>query len=156
MNQKMPHKDLVKFLALGKAQAAAKKYPNAIIIAADTIVSFKGKAIGKPKSKIEAEKMLKSFSGKPHKIITAVAVLDARTKEVFLEADEIKIYFRKLLPREIKNYVATGEPMDRAGAYAFQGLGFNLIAKIQGDVTTAIGLPMQLLYNILQKLGVKF
>jgi septum formation protein len=156
MDQKMRHEDLVKFLALGKAQAAAKKYPNAVIIAADTVVSFNGKAIGKPKNKAVAEKMLKSLGAKSHYIISAVAVLDSKTKQVFVAADKIKIYFRKLSSADIKNYIATGEPMDRAGAYAFQGLGFNFVEKLEGDITTAVGMPMELVYNFLQKLGVKF
>ena len=152
----VPHEKMVKLLALGKAQAAAKKYPNAIIVAADTMVSFNGKVIGKPKDKKEAAEMLRSFSGKPQTIISALAILDAKTKKVFCEAEKFKAVFKKLSSKDISNYIATGEGVDRAGAYAFQGIGFNLIARMEGDFTTAVGLPMGLLYNGLKKFGVKF
>lgn len=155
VDSKLSHKDLVTFLALGKATAAAKKYPKAIIIAADTMVSFRGKAIGKPKNKKEAVKMLKSFSGKAQEVITGVAVLDAQTRQVVTAVDKIKIYFKKLSAQDISSYVNSGEPFDKAGGYNLQGAGFELIQKIEGDFTCALGLPMSIVFNALEKLGVK-
>ena len=153
IHQRIPPQKLVKQLALGKAKAAAKKYRNAIIIGADTIVVHNGKAMGKPKSKAEAEKMLKSFSGKDQFIFSALAITDG--KKVFVALDKVKITFRKLSHPEIAAYINTGEPMDRAGSYALQDLGFNLVAALQGDLSTAMGMPMTLVYNGLKEFGVK-
>jgi len=155
VNPRLSHKDLVRFLALGKATAAARKYPKAVIVAADTMVSFKGKIIGKPKSKKDAEKMLKSFSGKAQEVITGVAVLNASTKQVVTAVDKIKIYFKKLSDADISAYIKSGEPFGKAGGYNLQGLGFNLIKKIEGDFTCALGLPMTIVFNALEKLGVE-
>jgi septum formation protein len=155
ITQDLPHDKLVVKLALGKAEEAAKKYKNAIIIAADTVVSFNGIALGKPKTKEEAIKVLKNLSGKKHLIVTGLVILNSKTKKVFKAANTVKIYFRKLSNQEILNYIKTGEPFDRAGAYAFQHKGFNLVEKMDGDVTTAIGLPMEIVYNGLKKFGVK-
>jgi septum formation protein len=155
VNPRLNHYDLVKFLALGKARAAARKYPKDVIIAADTMVSFRGKIIGKPKNAKDAEKMLKSFSGKAQDVITGVAVLDAQTKQVVTATDKIRVYFKKLSASEISKYIKSGEPFDKAGAYGPQGLGFNLINKIEGDFTNILGLPMVIVFNALEKLGVK-
>jgi septum formation protein len=155
VDPKLTHEELVKFLALGKAHAAAKKYPNAVIVAADTMVSFQGKILGKPKNKKDAERMLKSFRGKSQEVLTGVAVLDSRTKQVILGTEKIIVYFKKLLPQEISAYIKTGEPFDKAGAYSPQGSGFNLIEKIEGEFTNILGLPMPLVFNSLAKLGVK-
>lgn len=154
MDPKFKPEDLVKFLALGKAHAAAKKYPRAIIIAADTVVSFGGKAIGKPKNKTDAEKMLKSFSGKAHYVITGVVVLDAKSRQIITGVEKIKIYFKKLSNQAISAYVKSGEPFDKAGGYNLQGPGFGLIEKIEGDFSNGLGLPMAFVFNALQKLGV--
>ncbi len=155
VNPKLKHEELVKFLALGKAHAAAKKYPNAIIVAADTMVSFRGKAIGKPKNKEEAEKILKAFSGQSHEVISGVAVLDAKSKQVIIFVDKIKIYFKKLSPKDIAAYIKSGNPFDKAGGYNLQGPGFSLISKIEGDFSCGLGLPMTKVFNTLEKLGVK-
>lgn len=155
MHKYMAHGELVKFLALGKARAAAKKYPKAVIIAADTIVSFRGKAIGKPKNRKEAFLMLKEFSGKTHSVFSGVAVLDARSKKVFSWHDTVKVTFKKLSAKEINNYLSFGQAMDKAGAYGPLGKGINLIEKIQGDITTDLGMPLGFVFNSLRKLGVK-
>ena len=146
---------VVKFLALGKAKAAAKQHPNSIIIAADTVVELGGKILGKPHTAAKAKVMLKQLSGKAHYIFTGVAVINAANGQEFLGVDKVKVVFRKLSGEEINSYVATKEPLDRAGAYALQGIGFKLIKEINGDLTTAIGLPMSLVYNGLQQLGIK-
>ena len=156
MHQHLPHQRLVQFLALGKARAAAKKYPNAIIVAADTIVSLGGRAIGKPKTKQEAYEMIKTFSDKKtHYAVSGAVVLDAKTHRVFTTADTVKIYFKKLSKQEILNYVDSGEAMDKAGGYGPLGRGLNLIQKIEGDYTTAIGLPMGFVVSALCQLGIK-
>jgi septum formation protein len=155
LHKHLAHEELVKYLALGKAQAAAKLYTNAIIIAADTLVSFKGKSIGKPKSKQEAFLMLKSFSGKKQIVYSAAVVFNSNTKQILVGCDKAQVYFKKLSEQEINSYLTTGEYKDRAGGYGAQDRGFNLIEKIEGNITTWIGMPMEFVYNALQKLGVK-
>jgi septum formation protein len=156
MQPNLNHEEQVKFLAFGKAKAAAKKFPNAIIIAADTMVSFSGKIMGKPENEKEAFKILKSFSGKTQYIISAVAILDSKTKEIFCRAEKMKVTLKKLSSKEILGYIATKEGRDRAGGYAFQGVGFNLIEKVEGDITVSVGMPMTLVYNGLKRFNVSF
>jgi len=155
MHGHLSHAELVKFLAHGKAKAAAKKYPKAVIIAADTIVSFQGKAIGKPKNKHEAVLMLKSFGQKTQDVVTGAVVMDAVNKKTFTTVVKTKIYFKKLSNRQISGYIKSGEAYDKAGGYGPLGKGLNLIKKLEGDYTTAIGLPMEFVLNSLLKLGVK-
>lgn len=151
----MPHGAQVLKLALGKARAAAKKYPKAVIICADTMVSFKGKIIGKPKTAKEAEAMLKAFSGRSHTVLSGVAVLDAASGRVITDLGKCTIYFKKLSPAVIDLYIKSKEPFDKAGGYNLQGAGFNLIAKIEGEFTNILGLPMDKVFNALQALGIK-
>ncbi len=155
LHKHLSHFDLVKFLALGKARAAAKKYPNALIIAADTVVSFQGRALGKPKNKKEARLMLSRLSGKSHYVISGAVVLDPKTKQIISGFDKVKVYFRKLSKADINSYLRSGEAIDKAGAYGFLGKGFNLVAKIEGDATTDLGMSMTFVFNALQKIGLK-
>jgi len=155
LQKHLSHKDQVKFLALKKAESAAKQYPKAIIISADTMVLFGKKIIGKPKNLKDAEKMLKSFSGKPQTLLTGVAVLDAQSGQVLTHVEKSKLYFKKLSGEDIAEYLKKGKPLDKAGGYNLQGYGFNLIQKVQGDFTNNLGLPMGVVYNSLQKLGIK-
>ncbi len=147
---------LVKYLALGKAKAAAKKYPKAIIIAADSVAYFKGKIIGKPKTRQEAIQNFKDFSGKHHEFITGTAVLDAKTGRLITNVTKSKIYFRKLEQKDILDYIKRGHPYDKAGGFSPQGIGFNLLEKMTGDFNNNLGLPLGFVYNALEKLNVKF
>jgi len=150
----LSNEQLVKFLALGKAQATAKKYPRAIIVAADTMVVFGGKVLGKPKNRAEAFNMLKSFSGKSQDVITGVAVVDAISGKKIVSATKSKTYFKKLSNKQISAYVNSGEPYDKAGGYNLQGLGLNLMGKIEGDFTNLLGMPMGVVLNALEGLGI--
>lgn len=148
-------KELAKHLALSKALAVAKKFPDAIIIAADTFVVLNNKVIGKPRSPKEARAMLAKLSGKPHTIITGLAIIDTKSgKKVNCSAIN-KVHMRKMTAREIAAYVQTGEPLDKAGAYAVQGLGGLFIKNIEGDFNGVVGLPLFILNLELQKLGVR-
>ncbi|MCL5666247.1 MAG: Maf family protein [Patescibacteria group bacterium] len=141
--------DLVKFLAEGKARSTARRYPKAVIIAADTSVYFKGKAYGKPKNLAQARSMLKGFSGKTHQVYTGLCVLDAKTGKTTVRAVKTLVTFRKLNSKGLKTYLMTGEPMGKAGAYAIQGLGAGLIEKVSGDYNNVVGLPLTLLEKML-------
>jgi septum formation protein len=141
-------------ISLGKALAVAPKYPNAIIISADTIGILDGTIIGKPKSRDEAIKILSMLSGRPHLVITGFTVLDTARHKKISRSIVTKVYFRELSMSEIESYVATGEPLDKAGAYAIQGLGSVLIKKIVGDFYNVVGLPLSAVSETLRKFGI--
>jgi septum formation protein len=145
---------LAKQLSLEKATAVAAKYPDAIIIAADTFGVLDGKIIGKPHTNAEAIKMLRMLSGRSHLVITGFTILDTARKKRVSRFIETKVYFRKLTDAEIDAYVRTGEPLDKAGAYAIQGLGALLVEKIEGDYYNVIGLPLSAVTANLKQFGV--
>jgi septum formation protein len=146
--------EIVKNNALKKAEDVASRH-HGLIIAADTIVVCGGKILGKPKDKKEAEKMLSFLSGKWHEVFSGVVVLNTRTKEKVVKCVKTRVKMKKLSKDEIKAYVATKEPLDKAGAYAIQGLGTLLIDKIEGSYTNVVGLPLEALGDVLKKFGVK-
>ena len=155
MTLKMKPNKLVEFLSKNKALAVADKYPESIIISGDTIVAYKEKVLGKPKSKIEAKKFLQMLSGKTHEVITAFTIFDSQTKKVFTKSIPTKITMKKLSDKEIDWYIKTGEPLDKAGAYAIQGLGSMFITKISGDYFATVGLPIYHLVKELKKFGIE-
>lgn len=152
---KMKPKELVKFLALGKALKVVKKYPKAIVIASDTIVALDQKVLGKPASTVQAKIFLRKLSGRSNSVITSLVIIDAETGKKFVKAYEAKVYFRKMSETEINYYIKTGEPMDKAGAYAIQGYGSAFIDKVVGDYFTVVGLPIFSLVKELKKFGIK-
>lgn len=155
MSQRLPPIKLVKKLALGKAETAAKKFPEHIVIAADTFVVVAGKKLGKPKNNAEALEMLMLVNGKKVRIITAVAFVKRKLKRPRIILAEADVYFRKISRSEAKGYIATGEPLDKAGAFAVQGGGAVFIKHTVGNFTDMLGMP---LYNValeLEKLGIK-
>lgn len=143
----------VQELAMLKALAVAKKLKNknALIIAADTVVYLDGKILGKPKDESDAKNMLKALSGRCHSVFTGVCVMDAKTLKSVCANEETKVYFKELSEERIDDYVRTKEPMDKAGAYAVQGLGGMLVEKTEGDFLNVIGLPAKKLFDILEK-----
>ena len=146
--------DLVKTISLEKATAAAARHPDSIIIAADTIGVLGNKLLGKPRGAAEAVAMLHMMSGKCHSVLTGFTVLDAGDGRTVSKVVETRVYFKKLSPEEIENYVRSGEPLDKAGAYAIQGIGSSLIDRIEGDYYNVIGLPLYALVNELKKFGI--
>ena len=155
LNMKKEPRSLARFLSRKKAEDVAHKYKNAIIIAADTFIVFSGKLLGKPHTAKEATKMLLMLNGKAHSVITGFTVLDTGSNKLVSRSVETKVYFKKLAQKEIKAYVNTKEPLDKAGAYAIQGLGSILIEKIEGDFLNVVGLPLAALTESLKKFGVK-
>lgn len=143
----------VQELALLKAASASKKLKNknCIIISADTIVYLDGKILGKPKDEEDAKKMLSFLSGKCHSVFTGICVMDAKTLKSVCAKEETKVYFKNLTDDRISSYVETKEPLDKAGAYAIQGLGGMLVEKTEGDFLNVIGLPANKLCEILEK-----
>ena len=146
--------DVVLANAVGKCQAVVKiKGDSLPVIAADTVVVAEGVILGKPQNAEDAVEMLKQLSGKTHKVLTGIAVSYAG--EMLAEVCETKVVFRDLTDEEIKNYVATGEPLDKAGAYGIQGKGAVLVEKIDGCYNNVVGLPLTRMQLILAKLGVR-
>ena len=123
-----------------------------IIIAADTLVYLDGLPIGKPDSAGDAMSMLSKLSGKRHTVYTGVALRKSRKAAV--EAESTEVFFRSLKEREISDYIATGEPMDKAGAYAAQGRGALFIERIEGDFFNVMGLPLCRLSKMLRDFGI--
>ena len=145
--------DVVLANAVGKCQAVVKiKGDSLPVIAADTVVVAEGVILGKPQNAEDAVEMLKQLSGKTHKVLTGIAVSYAG--EMLAEVCETKVVFRDLTDEEIKIYVATGEPLDKAGAYGIQGKGAVLVEKIDGCYNNVVGLPLTRMQLILAKLGV--
>lgn len=148
-----PH-ELAKFLSLEKARAVAHKYKDALIIAADTFIVFRGRLLGKPHTDKEAMRMLTLLNGKLHSVITGYTVLDTHSGKKSSCSVETKVWFRKMTDEELRAYVKTGEPLDKAGAYAIQGIGSLIIKKIEGDYFNVIGLPVASLAVTLKKFGI--
>lgn len=143
---------LVQELSLLKAKAILKK-KGSIILAADTVVVFENKILGKPQSAEDAKKMLKMLSGKRHSVITGFTIIDPKYGKVVTKSEETKVWFRKIPKEEVEKYVATGEPLDKAGAYGIQELGSVFVKKIEGDFFNVVGLPISFVWE-LEKLGV--
>ena len=145
---------LVQQIAIKKAESVAVRYKDAIIIAADTIGVIGNKVIGKPHTANEARKMLKEISGKSHSVITGFTVLDTATNKILSRTVNTEVYIKKLTKQEIDAYVKTGEPLDKAGAYAIQGLGAVIVEKIEGDYYNVMGLPLNALTEALNEFGI--
>ncbi len=145
---------LAKNLALAKAQEVARKAREGIVIGADTVVVLGGKVLGKPKDEREAEGMLRKLSGRTHEVMTGLAVIDASTGRKTIDCVRTKVKFRRLPEEEISNYVATGEPLDKAGAYGIQGRAGVFVEKIEGCYYNVVGLPLARLAEILKDYGV--
>jgi len=129
-------------LALRKARAVAKHAGQGIVLAADTLVVVDGLALGKPSDAEDARAMLRRLSGRRHHVITGVAVIDATGLRERSGAVVSQVFMRELGAAEIEAYVASGEPDDKAGAYAIQGLGGRLVAALLGSYTNVVGLPL--------------
>lgn len=141
----------VQELAFLKAAAAAKnhlKSKKAYIIAADTIVYLDGEILGKPSSEKDAAEMLKKLSGKCHEVYTGICVLRMSDASAVCEHESAKVYFKELSDEMISRYIATKEPLDKAGAYGIQGLGTVLVKKIEGDFFNVMGLPASRLSDL--------
>ena len=152
MDRDLPPAELVRQISLEKAQAvAAQADSNTVVIAADTVVALDGVVLGKPADKEEAFRMLSLLSGNRHQVYTGLAVL--RGEQVFSQWEETAVTFRSLTAEEIEAYIATGEPMDKAGAYGIQGYGALFIQGISGDYYNVMGLPVCRLGQILGQLG---
>ena len=143
---------IVTRLARQKAEEVARSHPEALVIAADTLVFLDGVRMGKPKDRADAGRMLHRLSGRSHQVYSGVCV--SCGGKTLTEYEGSSVVFRRLSDGEIDAYIATGEPMDKAGAYGIQGRGAMLVQQIEGDFFNIMGLPVCRLYLMLKQFGI--
>jgi septum formation protein len=149
-----PHEFAVA-VSLAKAKAVADRHPNAVIIAADTFGIVDGRFLGKPHTEEEARRMLADISGRPHDVITGLTVMDTASGKTLSRWVTTRVYVRQLDEAEIAAYAASGEPLDKAGAYAIQGRGAALVERIEGDYANVVGLPLAAVSLVLKEFGIE-
>jgi septum formation protein len=142
------------YWAAAKAKDVAQRYPQEWVLAADTIVVIDGKILGKPASTYDAAVMLSRISGRSHIVITALCLIMDQSRVEGKEWVETRVAMRNLSPEDIQGYVATGEPMDKAGAYGIQGIGGCLVKRIEGSYSNVVGLPLCETVELLRHHGV--
>jgi septum formation protein len=141
-------------LAREKGATIAARFPDSLVISADTIVVENGEVLGTPRDAADACRMLRRLSGRTHRVFTAVATtLGGRTISA---VEEVSVTFLPLTDQAIAAYVATGEPMDKAGSYGIQGYGATLVERIDGDFFAVMGLPISRLVRLLGEMGVRY
>jgi septum formation protein len=149
--QPIPHAER---LARAKAHALAERNADAVVVAADTIVVLDGEILGKPCDSAHAAAMLRRLSGREHTVFTAIAVARGARTESAVEG--VRVWFRALPDEEIEAYIATGEPMDKAGAYGIQGYGATIVERVDGDYFSVMGLGLRRLIELLARVGVGY
>ena len=145
--------ELVAALAAGKAAEVSGRCPDAVVVAADTVVEVDGRILGKPGMPERAEEMLSALSGREHRVWTGVCVREGDRAMTRYECTQVR--FRELSKEEIRDYVATGEPLDKAGAYGYQGLACLFVDRIEGDYFNVVGLPVCTLGLMLRRFGIE-
>ena len=135
-----------------KAAAVAARHSDSIIIAADTLVFADG-ALGKPHTPERAKEMLRSLAGNWHHVYTGITVINTRSGRILRNVDKTRVHLVPMTEQEIDAYVATGEPLDKAGAYGIQGMGGMFVDRIDGSYSNVVGLPMAMLRTMLVQIG---
>ena len=143
-----PH-EIVLYLSYKKAKSVNSLFPNEIIIGCDTIVTLNNSIMGKPRDKADAYRILSELSGKTHKVLTGVTIINNKSCESFYT--ETAVTFSDISAKEINKYIETTEPFDKAGAYGIQGYGAKFIESIDGDYFSVLGLPINKIYQHLKK-----
>ncbi len=141
-------------LAREKALEGSKRHPGKCVLGADTIVVLDKETLGKPSSPDEAEEMLLRLAGKCHRVVSAVAL--AREEDVYEAHDVTSVWMRSVSRETARQYVATGEPLDKAGSYAIQGVGAVLVDRIEGDYFGVMGLPVRLVVELMRRAGIPY
>jgi septum formation protein len=147
-------KDCAERLAREKASAVAKLHRSDVVLGADTLVVIDDQVLGKPSDSADAARMLRMLSGKKHEVITGICIV-ARG-QCSVASETTTVHMSEVSEKEITDYIATGEPMDKAGAYAIQGIASRWIPRIEGDYSNVVGLPVALVYRMLKEKGLQF
>ena len=150
----LPPEKLVEVNAIAKARAVAEKYPDMAVLGADTVVALAGHTYGKPNDARMACKMLALLAGKTHQVLTGIAFINQG--RVYTDVVTTEVAFSPMSAAEIEGYAATGEPLDKAGAYAVQGRAAVFISKINGSYSNVVGLPLFATRRLARKAGVEF
>jgi septum formation protein len=145
-------KDCAERLAREKALAVARQRPHDVVLGADTVVVVDGQLLGKPSDRADAARMLRLLSGREHQVITGVCLVVNGQSSVASETTLVTV--SEITDKEIADYVASGEPMDKAGAYAIQGIASRWIPCIEGDYSNVVGLPVARVWRMLQQTGI--
>ncbi|MFV1957584.1 MAG: nucleoside triphosphate pyrophosphatase, partial [bacterium] len=155
-NENETPREHVERLAQAKAASVAQEHPDAIILACDTAVILNGRIVlGKPENKKDAKEMLEQLAGKEHTVVSAVAAIWLRKRRQYIVTVETKVRMKQLEDWEIQWYLGSGEPLDKAGAYAIQGRGSIFIEGIVGSYTNVVGLPLMESVLLLRSFGIK-
>ena len=149
-----PAKQMVERLALAKADKIATAHPTAWVLAADTTVVIDGKILGKPLDQADAARMLGMIQGREHEVWGGICLVNRQSGFTKSETHCTKVKMRSLTPAEIKNYIQTGEPMDKAGSYAIQGIGAGLVEAVNGSYTNVVGLNLSATLALLRVAGI--
>ena len=149
-----PPDEAVRALALAKARAVASSIGSGVVLGADTIVVLDGAVLGKPKDRDDARRMLRALEGRSHHVITGLALVEAPAGRETSAAVVTRVRMARYGGGEIEAYLATGEPYDKAGAYAIQGAGGRLVAEVAGCYTNVVGLPLTTTRRLLAEWGV--
>ncbi|MDL2716472.1 MAG: Maf family protein [Acidobacteriota bacterium] len=144
--------DAAERLARAKAERVAAGSFDALVVAADTLVVLEGVALGKPRDRADARRMLSALAGRPHDVVTGVAC--ARGGRVVSGRETTRVVFAPMSQVEIETYAASGEPDDKAGAYGLQGIGGIFVERVEGSPSNVVGLPVRLFYRLASELGV--
>ena len=153
MTLPMPPHDLAKHLSKGKALSVAENHEG-IIIGADTFIVLDDKVLGKPHTKEKAKETLSMMRGREHSVVTGFTLIDTDSMTIISDISEGKVLFRNYSDDEMNAYIETGEPLERAGAYAIQGGGAAFVEKVEGDYDGIVGLPVKDIVEALRKFGV--
>ncbi len=149
----LPPGELVAALAAGKAAEVSGRCPGAVVIAADTVVEVDGRILGKPGTIERAEEMLSALSGRENRVWTGICVREG--DRTLCRSECTRVHFRPLSKEEIRAYAASGEPLDKAGAYGYQGLACLFVDRIEGDYFNVVGLPVCTLGLMLREFGIE-
>lgn len=147
-------KELAMHLSKEKAEAVVNGYEERVILGADTFIVYQDKILGKPHTPERAKEMLKMLSGKQHSVITGFTVINTKDKNTISKAVETKVFFKNLTDKKIDDYIATGEPLNKAGSYAILELGGELVERIEGSKSNVAGLPMEEVVETLKQFDI--
>ncbi len=154
LGEDMPPGRLVEELSLRKATQVAREIERGLVVGSDTVVVWRGRILGKPGDRQDALEMLKWLQGNDHMVYSGLAVLNAETGETHVSHEKTRVFFRAAGMDELERYVDSGEPSDKAGAYAIQGLGSVFVQGIEGCYFNVVGLPLARLAGVLKSFGV--
>ena len=146
-------KDCAERLAREKALAVASQHPHDVVLGADTVVTVDNQLLGKPTNTADAARMLRLLSGRKHQVITGVCL--AFNGHISVASETTQVTVNELTEKEIADYIASGEPMDKAGGYAIQGIASRWIPRIEGDYFNVVGLPVALVFHMLREMNLR-